>query len=343
MLLRISLLLFTLFISPVFSGPTGLPTLTEIKRYTGVGKTSGRYLVTLKDGAPRKNLITRLVDVGKTLPVPTKIVYEWETVCNGFAALLDPVSLALLQTLPEVESIEEDGIMKTTATTTQTNAPWGLARLSSRTKLANQDASKLNFNYAYDDSAGTGVDIYIIDTGVQVEHVDFGGRARWAATFGGYQQKDGNGHGTHVAATAAGTTYGVAKKANIYAIKVLSDEGSGNVADIVAALNYVGEAAAASGRPTIVNMSLGGSPTQALDDAVARLVRDFGVHVVVAAGNDNADAGNISPARVPSAITVGASNIQDAKASFSNFGGVIDVFAPGQDLTNCYRFLAFRV
>ncbi|KAJ2936207.1 hypothetical protein H1R20_g887, partial [Candolleomyces eurysporus] len=328
MLLRISLLpslLLTLFISSVFSAPAGI--LTEVQRYTGNGKTSGRYLVMLKQGASRPDIFRQLNVAGN---LPIQIIYEWNTVCNGFAAHLDPVSLALLQTLPEVESIEEDGVVQTTATFTQNDAPWGLARLSSRDKLADQDASHLTFKYAYDDSAGAGVNIYIIDTGVQVEHTDFGGRAQWATepVFGGYTKSDGNGHGTHVAATAAGTRYGVAKKARIHAIKVLSDQG-------ISAMDFVARESRTSGKPTVVNMSLGGGRSDAMDAATASLVQ-AGVHVAVAAGNDNANADNYSPARVPTAITVGASTISDSRASFSNYGQVVDLFAPGENVISAY-------
>ncbi|RXW13658.1 hypothetical protein EST38_g12201 [Candolleomyces aberdarensis] len=328
MLLRISLLpslLLTLFISSVFSAPTGL--LTEVQRYTGNGKTSGRYLVTLKQGASRPNILRQLNVAGN---LPIQIVYEWDTVCNGFAAHLNPVSLALLQALPDVESIEEDGVVQTMATVTQTDAPWGLGRLSSQKKL---DSSRSTFEYTYDDSAGAGVDIYIIDTGVHTEHVDFGGRAYWAKkpVFGNYKQRDGHGHGTHVAATAAGTKYGVAKKANIYAIKVLSDTGSGTVGDIVSAMDFVAKESRTSGKPTVVNMSLGGARSDAMDAATAGLVA-AGVHVAVAAGNESEDADNHSPARVPTAITVGASTISDSMASFSNYGKGVDLFAPGENI-----------
>ncbi|KAJ2924793.1 hypothetical protein H1R20_g12308, partial [Candolleomyces eurysporus] len=333
MLLRISLLpslLLTLFISSVFSAPAGI--LTEVQRYTGNGKTSGRYLVMLKQGASRPNIFRQL-NVAANLPV--QIVSEWNTVCNGFAAYLDPISLALLQTLPEVESIEEDGVVRTMDTAHQTDAPWGLARLSSKEWSADQDASQLNFKYTYDNPAGAGVNIYIIDTGVQIDHVDFGGRAKWASkpTFGGYKKSDGHGHGTHVAATAAGTKYGVAKNATILAIKVLDDAGSGTFGDIISAMDFVADEYRNSSpkKPTVVNMSLGGGGSEAVDTATAGLVA-AGVHVAVAAGNDNADAKDYSPARVPTAITVGASTISDSRASFSNYGPGVDLFAPGENV-----------
>ncbi|KAJ2918792.1 hypothetical protein MD484_g1579, partial [Candolleomyces efflorescens] len=336
MLIRISLYLslLTLFISSALSGPTGLRKRVDIQRYTGDGETSGRHLVLLKPGASREGVISQLANT-------VDVVYQWGTVCNGFAAVLDSVSLQLLQSLPEVESIEEDGIMRTMGTVTQSDAPWGLARLSSKTKLADQDASQLNFSYIYDSSAGSGVDIYIIDTGVNIEHNDFGGRAR---------KTDDNGHGTHVAATAGGTQFGVAKAATIYAIKVLNAAGYvdihndsgilsnahsidriGATSDIIAAMDYVAGVFKEFKRPTVVNMSLGGGASNTMDTATRNLVT-AGVHVAVAAGNDNVDAKDTSPARVKEAITAGASDITDSMASFSNFGEVVDVFAPGKDI-----------
>ncbi|KAJ2924777.1 hypothetical protein H1R20_g12310, partial [Candolleomyces eurysporus] len=210
----------------------------------------------------------------------------------------------------------------------------------SKDKLANQDASQLSFSYTYDNSAGAGVDIYIIDTGVQVEHTDFGGRAKWAKkpVFGPYVQIDGNGHGTHVAATAAGTRYGVAKGATVYGIKVLSDVGLGLTSDIISAMNWVATESKDSGRPTVVNLSLGGEASPAMDDATRGLVK-VGVHVAVAAGNDGVDAEGTSPAHVREAITVGASTISDSKASFSNVGDAIDVFAPGEDIISAHFLL----
>ncbi|KAG6814633.1 hypothetical protein H0H93_012808, partial [Arthromyces matolae] len=150
---------------------------------------------------------------------------------------------------------------------------------------------------------------------------DFGGRARWGATFGSNNNLDNQGHGTHCAGTAAGTRYGVAKQASLISVKVLDGvNGSGSTADILSGMNFVLSSARASGRPSIASMSLGGGASTSVDNAVA----------VVAAGNENVNANTVSPARAPSAITVGATSISDARASFSNFGSVVSVFAPGQ-------------
>ncbi|KAF8063398.1 serine protease [Lyophyllum atratum] len=303
---------------PAFASPA---TIHAVQKFDG--QTTGRYIVKLKDGVAKASVIGKL---------KAKTTHEWEVI-NGFASELDDESLAALRANPDVEYISEDGIMHTM--TTQTNAPWGLSRLSSSTKLANQDTSALTFSYTYDPSAGNGVDIYVVDTGVYTGHSTFGGRARWGATFGGYASADGNGHGTHCAGTAAGSQYGVAKSASIIAVKVLSDSGSGAVSDIVSGLNWVLSSAQSSGRPSIVSMSLGGSASTAMDNAVASLTAG-GVHVAVAAGNSNVDAGTTSPARAPSAVTVGASTIADARASFSNYGSVVDIFAPGQNVISSW-------
>ncbi|KDR86145.1 hypothetical protein GALMADRAFT_261704 [Galerina marginata CBS 339.88] len=289
------------------------------------GPTSGRFIVKVKDGISKASVLQKIHASGS-------ITHDWD-ILNGFAGHLDDAALATLRASPDVEFVAEDGIMHTM--TTQTNAPWGLSRLSSAARLANQDTSALTYSYTFDASAGAGVDIYVVDTGVLTTHSQFGGRAKWGATFGGYPNADGNGHGTHCAGTAAGSQFGVAKAANIIAVKVLSDAGSGAVADIVSGLNFVLSSARSSGRPSIVSMSLGGSASTALDNAIASLT-SAGVHVAVAAGNSNTNAANTSPARAPTANTVGASTIADARASFSNFGAVVDVFAPGQNIISSW-------
>jgi len=304
--------------APVFAAPTTLAPLKKFK-----GETTGRYIVKLKDGVA-KSTVTGTLRKAAT--------HDWDII-NAFAAELDDSALNELRASPHVEYIEEDGIMH--AFVTQTNAPWGLGRLVSNTKLSSTNTNALTYTYTYDASAGSGVDVYIVDTGVYTSHSTFGGRARWGATFGGYANADGNGHGTHCAGTVAGSQYGVAKSASIIAVKVLSDAGSGAITDIVSGLNWVGSQASASGRPSIVSMSLGGGATSTLDNAVTSLTNS-GVHVVVAAGNSNTDAGTTSPARAPSAITVGASNINDARSSFSNYGSVVDVFAPGENVISSW-------
>ncbi|GLB43248.1 putative peptidase S8 family protein [Lyophyllum shimeji] len=288
------------------------------------GQTTGRYIVKLKDGVAKAPVLGRL---------NAKVTHDWEII-NGFAGELDTTTLNALRALPDVEYISEDGMVHTMVT--QDNAPWGLSRLSSTTWPKEQNDSALTFPYTYEENPGHGVDIYIVDTGIYTAHSQFDGRARWGKTFGGYADADGNGHGTHVAGTAAGRDFCVAKEANLIAVKVMSDDGSGATTDIISGMDYVLEQAKSSGRPSIVSMSLGSQfPVTALDDAVKSLT-DGGVHVVVAAGNSDVPAETTSPARAPSAVTVGASTIDDAKASFSNYGSVVDIFAPGMHIISSW-------
>ncbi|PPQ92426.1 hypothetical protein CVT25_008647 [Psilocybe cyanescens] len=309
--------------------------LRQVQRFSG--ETTGKYIVKFKSGASRKNFINKHNLKNK--------VADWDLL-NGFAGDFDEATLDELRLIEDVEYIAEDGIMHTMATVTQTNAPWGLQRISQDAKLTSTSTTALTYTYKYDSTAGAGVDIYVVDTGIYTAHSDFGGRASWGASFGGYANSDGNGHGTHCAGTAAGTRYGVAKAANLIAVKVLSDAGFvvlvpppellfTNFDISVSGLNWVLTQARASGRPSVVSMSLGGSTATALDNAVTSLTA-AGIHVVVAAGNSNTNAANTSPARAPSAITVGASAIDDVRSSFSNYGAVVDIFAPGTGITSTW-------
>ncbi|KAI0778227.1 serine protease [Trametes elegans] len=321
-----------LLAAPALAAPTAA--LHTVEKYAGDVKPQS-YIVKLKGGVEKERQIEWLAaNYGGSATVTHP---EWETnILHGFAGTFKDDALNALRASSDVEYIAEDGIVTITAAVTQDDAPWGLQRISQAAKLSNQDTSDLSFTYTYDSSAGSGVDIYIVDTGIFTSHSEFGGRARWGKTFGGYADADGNGHGTHVSGTAAGTTYGVAKKANLIAVKVLSDGGSGTVSDIISGLSWVGQQATASGRPSIASLSLGGGASSALDSAVTALTTQ-GVHVTVAAGNSNTDAGNTSPARAPAVVTVGASTIADARASFSNYGSIVDIFAPGQNVISAWN------
>ncbi|EAU82213.1 serine protease [Coprinopsis cinerea okayama7 len=310
---------------PTLAAPAPAPAppgrrLKSIERFQGA--TTGKYIVKFKKGASRRNYLNKL---------KLKASADWD-ILNGFAADLDEAALEELRASDDVEYVAEDGIMH--AFVTQTNAPWGLQRITQPGRLASQSTSSANYNFTYDASAGAGVDIYVVDTGVQTSHSDFGGRARWGVSYVS-ESTDGNGHGTHCAGTAAGTRFGVAKRANIIAVQVLNRSGSGATSGIVSGLQWVLNQARASGRPSVVSMSLGGGASTATDNAVAQLTA-AGIHVVVAAGNSNVNAANTSPARAPSAITVAASTIADAKASYSNYGAVIDVWAPGSNILSAW-------
>lgn len=223
------------------------------------------------------------------------------------------------------------------------NAPWGLARISHRNGLNFGTFNK----YLYSHDGGEGVDAYVIDTGTNIDHVDFEGRAKWGKTIPtGDEDKDGNGHGTHCSGTVAGKKYGVAKKANVYAVKVLRSNGSGSMSDVVKGVEWAAGAhvssvsAAKKGKKknfkgSVANMSLGGGKSQALDQVVNAAVQ-LGLHFAVAAGNDNADSCNYSPAASTKSVTVGASTLADERAYFSNYGVCNDIFAPGLNILSTW-------
>ncbi|MET9935064.1 S8 family peptidase [Streptomyces sp. NPDC006324] len=212
---------------------------------------------------------------------------------------------------------------------TQENPPsWGLDRVDQADTVGDR-------KYTYPDAAGEGVTAYVIDTGVRVSHGDFGGRASdgFDAVDNDDTAQDGNGHGTHVAGTIAGTTHGVAKKAKIVAVRVLDDNGSGTTEQVIAGIDWVTQNHRG---PSVANMSLGGSADPALDEAVKKAIAS-GVTFGVAAGNESSDAGQGSPSRVPEAITVASSTKDDQQSSFSNFGSVVDIYAPGSDITSAWN------
>lgn len=215
----------------------------------------------------------------------------------------------------------------------QMGAPWGISRVSHGEMPF--DLSK----YHYPRSAGKGVDVYVIDTGINIAHADFGGRAQWGVTIPIDDiDIDGNGHGTHCAGTIASRTYGVAKKARVIAVKVLRTNGFGTNADVIKGVEWAIKAArrgASRGRRSVANMSLGGGRSITLEGAVNRAVKS-GVHFAVAAGNDNEDACDYSPAAADGPITVGATTNRDQMTFFSNYGPCVDIFAPGMDITSTW-------
>ncbi|KAF4122916.1 cerevisin [Geosmithia morbida] len=276
---------------------------------------------------------------------------------KGYAGHFHPDVIEKIRGHPDVEYIEHDTMVHTMLPVNQHDlvtedkcdgdvekqAPWGLARVSHRDTLGFSTFNK----YLYTDSAGEGVDAYVIDTGTNVDHVDFEGRAKWGATIPeGDPDEDGNGHGTHCSGTIAGKKYGVAKKANVYAVKVLRSSGSGTMADVVKGVEFAAEShqaqvklAKAGKRKgfkgSVANMSLGGGKTSTLDAAVNAAVR-AGVHFAVAAGNDNADACRYSPAAASEPLTVGASDMSDDRAYFSNYGKCTDIFGPGVSIQSTW-------
>lgn len=257
---------------------------------------------------------------------------------KGYSGVFTAEVVDLLRHSKDIALIELDSAVHTVGET-QNNAPWGLSRISHRETLGLSNYNK----YLYDADAGEGVTAYVIDTGVNVKHEQFGGRAVWGATIpNGDDDIDGNGHGTHCAGTIGSEDYGVAKKSKIVAVKVLRSNGSGTMSDVVKGVEYAANAhikEAKSGdkgfKGSTANMSLGGGKSPALDLAVNAAVK-AGLHFAVAAGNDDADACDYSPAAAENAITVGASTLSDTKAYFSNYGKCVDIFAPGLNILSTY-------
>jgi subtilisin family serine protease len=242
---------------------------------------------------------------------------------NGFAATLNAGQLNALQQNPNVESIEQD--QEAQASTTQSSATWGIDRIDQRSR-------PLSGTYNYTTTASS-VYAYIIDTGIYTAHSNFGGRAAVSYDALGGNGQDCNGHGTHVAGTVGSATYGVAKGVRLRAVRVLDCAGSGSYSGIIAGIDWVRVNHA---NPAVANLSLGGGYSSSLNTAVTNLANS-GVFVAVAAGNENQDACNVSPASASAVTTVASSTSSDAKSSFSNWGGCVDVYAPGSSITSTWN------
>lgn len=252
---------------------------------------------------------------------------------GGFSASLTEEELDTLRSNPDVEYVEQDAVVNAFAT--QEGAPWGLARLS--------NTAPGSTTYTYDDSAGEGSCVYIIDTGIEATHPEFEGRATFLRNFISTTTTDDNGHGTHCAGTIGSATYGVAKKASLFGVKVLNNGGSGTIASVLGGMDFVaadGPARTDCPSGVVASMSLGGGFSQSLNDAAANIV-SAGIFLAVAAGNGDflgrpVDISTVSPASAESACTIGASDISDRVASFSNYGTLLDVYAPGVNVLSTY-------
>ena len=253
-----------------------------------------------------------------------KVKHLYKSALKGMALELPDAAAAALRAEPSVMLVEQDQTMSISAT--QTGATWGIDRIDQRTL-------PLSTTYVYN-ADGTGVTVYIIDTGMNLSHTQFTGRAStgYDAVTAGGTAADCNGHGTHVAGTVGGTTYGVAKSVNLVAVRVLDCAGSGTTSGVIAGIDWV---TANKRLPAAANMSLGGGVSAALNTAVKNSVA-AGVVYAVAAGNDGGDACLHSPAAEPTAITVGATDINDGFASFSNRGSCVDINAPGVNITSAW-------
>ncbi|AOS62299.1 S8 family peptidase [Actinoalloteichus hymeniacidonis] len=253
----------------------------------------------------------------------------YDSALRGFSVEMDEAAAAQLALDPGVSFVEQNqevSLTDPTANDTQLDATWGLDRIDQR-------ELPLDGTYTYETTAPS-VAAYVIDTGIQPTHQEFGGRATAAfdAIGDGQDGVDCNGHGTHVAGTIGGTEFGVAKEVALVGVRVLDCGGSGTTEGVVAGIDWVTENATA---PAVANMSLGGLASDALDAAVVNSIAS-GIPYSIAAGNSNVDACTVSPARVPEALTVAASDSEDIRASFSNFGECVDVFAPGVGITSAW-------
>ncbi|MDI3097724.1 S8 family serine peptidase [Streptomyces sp. AN-3] len=296
----------------------------RIQYQDAANAVAGSYIVTLKADEARSGTAEGRA-VAKKYGADIERTYT--KALNGYAVEASEAEAKRLAADPAVASVVQNRTFHVTGT--QPNPPsWGLDRIDQRNR-------PLDSSYTYPAGAGQGVTAYVIDTGVRITHSDFGGRASngYDAIDNDNTAQDGHGHGTHVAGTVAGSAYGVAKQAKVVGVRVLDNSGSGTTAQVVAGIDWVARNAV---KPAVANMSLGGGADSALDTAVRNAIAS-GVTFVVAAGNESTNASTKSPARVTEAITVGATTSSDARASYSNYGSVLDIFAPGSSITSAWN------
>jgi subtilisin family serine protease len=295
--------------SPVSARADLVPVLSA-----GARGIEGQYIVVVREGADPRSVAA----VAGASPR-----YVYTAALNGFAATLNAGQLNALQQNPNVETIEQDQIAQASAT--QSGATWGLDRIDQR-------YLPLSGTYNYNNTASA-VRAYIIDTGIYASHSNFGGRASNVYDAFGGNGNDCNGHGTHVAGTVGSATYGVAKAVLLRGVRVLDCAGSGSFSGIIAGIDWVRLNRI---NPAVANLSLGGGYSSSLNTAVTNLANS-GVFVAVAAGNENQDACNVSPASASTVTTVASSTSSDAKSSFSNWGGCVDLYAPGSSITSTWN------
>ncbi|MFD7787961.1 S8 family peptidase [Streptomyces nojiriensis] len=322
-----------LTVPPVAAGTASAaaPEPTPAPLKTAANPVPGKYIVTLEQGVDA-------AEAAQKLGLKPSFVYT--SAINGFAVPMTALQLTTVRNSPGVKSVEEDANVQSVpkpSATPGTRAPassWGLDRIDQQ---AGWD--KLNGTGDGQFTAqgnGAGVTAYILDTGIDYQHAEFGGPDATRATFGfdaiddGRNGRDCQGHGTHVAGTVAGQTYGVAKKADLVSVRVLDCDGKGEYSGILAGLDWVAKNAK---QPAVLNASLGGDLSQTVNDA-ANAVTDAGVLPVVAAGNSSKDACGVSPASASRVLTVAASDQYDEETGFSNYGSCVSLYAPGQAIVS---------
>ncbi|AJB48067.1 S8 family peptidase [Acinetobacter nosocomialis] len=306
-----------------YAAPNLLNSAIDSSQAKGIIKN--QYIVILnKDIGPAKDFAQNIAKQHGG-----RILQSYDSALKGFAIYLpDTAGTAFIEAMkknPQVLSVENDTVVNIDATT-QTNADWGLDRID-------QKALPLNSTYSYSQT-GTGTTAYIVDTGILSTHQEFSGRvlSGYTAISDGNGTTDCNGHGTHVAGTVGGTTYGVAKNVKLVPVRILGCDGSGASSNVIAGLDWILKNGS---KPAVVNMSLGGAASSSLDSAVENLYNN-GYVMVVAAGNSNTDACTSSPARTSNAITVAATDNTDTRASYSNYGSCVDIFAPGSQINSSW-------
>ncbi|KAJ9054296.1 proteinase B [Entomophthora muscae] len=292
---------------------------------------TGSYIVALKSSAKGKVLddhlarVRKLFDSDQHSRGKNKIRYVYRKVLTGYSAEFTDAFLAKVKAMKEVDSIEKNKNGKSDAI--QKNAPWGLTRLSSHKTLEKSNGG----SYHHDPKGGDGVDVYVIDTGIKIDHPDFEGRARWGENFADDVDTDERGHGTHVAGIIGSKIHGVAKKSTLIALKVLDTNGKGELDKYIAAVEWAVNDKK-EGRGCIINISLGEQYSKIFNTAARNTVQQWGCVVIASAGNEGKDACSKSPGSEPSVITVGATDLFDSRADFSNWGECVTLFAPGVDI-----------
>lgn len=306
-----------------YAAPNLLNSAIDSSQAKGIIKN--QYIVILnKDIGPAKDFAQNIAKQHGG-----RVLQSYDSALKGFAIYLpDTAGTAFIEAMkknPQVLSVENDTVVNIDATT-QSNPDWGLDRID-------QKALPLNSTYSYSQT-GSGTTAYIVDTGILSTHQEFSGRVLngYTAISDGNGTTDCNGHGTHVAGTVGGTTYGVAKSVRLVPVRILGCDGSGASSNVIAGLDWILKNGS---KPAVVNMSLGGAASSSLDSAVENLYNN-GYIMVVAAGNSNTDACTSSPARTSNAITVAATDNTDTRASYSNYGSCVDIFAPGSQINSSW-------